>query len=97
LTSGNWWKTAIHPQNEEPKLQHLYRSLDFFAEEKKRVEKGLANKLLDLFSVDLEVFSCDTTLVTYQSEGEEKELVKYSRNAVLPGAVLVSGRSGHDQ
>lgn len=79
LATYEWLKKKVYfPEGKSLKLQHLYRSLDFIAEEKKLIEKGLSDKLLNLFSMDLDVVFYNTTLVSFSGKGPD--VVKYSRN-----------------
>ncbi|PTD93555.1 IS1634 family transposase [archaeon SCG-AAA382B04] len=81
LSVMEWLERDIHfPQGDELELHHLYRSLDFLVEEKEKIEAGLFNRLLDLFSMDTDVVFYDTTLVSYRGEGGGNGLVQYSRN-----------------
>jgi len=80
LSVKKWLDGDVYfPEGDGLQLHHLYRSLDFLVEEKETIETGLFNKLLDLFSMSLDVVFYDTSLVSYQGEGEGNGLIQYSR------------------
>ena len=72
-------RDVYFPEGKNLQLHPLYRALDFLVEEKETIETGLFNKLLDLFSLNKDVVFYDTSLVSYQGEGEGNSLVQYSR------------------
>ncbi len=80
LSVSEWLNRDVHfPEGDNLQLHHLYRTLDFLVEEKETIETGLFNQLLNLFSLNKDVVFYDTSLVSYQGEGENNGLVQYSR------------------
>ncbi len=61
LFGSQWVKTVQSPGLEPIELQHLYRTVQWLAEERERLEKALFDRDRDLFGQQLDVLFVDTT------------------------------------
>ena len=71
------WATTVYRQEfEQLQLQHYYKSLDFLAEYKDKLEVNLFHRIMNLFSMDLDLVFWDTTSTYFEGKGPE-ELAQY--------------------
>ncbi len=66
-----WKETVYRPEFEELELQHFYRSLDFLAEHKEKIEIKLFERVKNLFNLELDLLFWDTTSTYFEGRGVE--------------------------
>jgi len=71
-----WKETVYRPQFKQLKLNHFYRSLDFLAEHKNKIEEQLFERVKTLFNLELDLVFWDTTS-TYFEGKKAKNLAQY--------------------
>jgi transposase len=86
-----WLQKHVRIEGTESlKLQHLYRSMDFFEKHKEQLEKDLYFRVADLFSVDVDLVFYDTTSLHFEIDREDAD---GAEDATVPGSKLAGGRS----
>lgn len=91
LQGSGWIKTVEGMGLSDIKLQHLYRTTGFLAEERNRLEYKLFDRERDLFTETLDVVFMDTTSVyVYRNEETDWRKRGYSRDkrSDLPQLVI---------
>jgi transposase len=93
----SWIREDVYfPEGEEIGLHHLYRSMDFLARHKDRIEEELFWQLADLLNVNVDLIFYDTTSISFEideeDEGEEAlRLRGYSKDGRADAPQIVVG------
>jgi len=66
-----WLRGIYHPPFKGLSLHHLYRGLDFLADNKDAIEVRLFDSVKDLFNLKLDLFFWDTTSTYFEGSGPE--------------------------
>jgi hypothetical protein len=72
------------------RLDHLYRTMDFFEKHKEKIEKALFFRLSDLFACDVELIFYDTTTLHFEIDEED---AGGAEGAVLRGSKLAGAKT----
>ena len=67
-----WLDEVYDPSFQGIKIQHLYRSLDFLDNHKHEIEKGIFERIKNLFNLKLNIVFYDTTSVYFEGKGPEE-------------------------
>jgi hypothetical protein len=65
-------ENVYFPEREEISLHHLYRSLDFLARHKERIEEELYWQLADLLNLNVDLIFYDTTSIYFEIDEEDE-------------------------
>lgn len=70
-SGSNWIATMLYPPFWQLQLQHLYRTLDFLAENKDLIEAELFYVRRDIGLLDVDLVFFDTTTLYFEGEGPD--------------------------
>ena len=77
LAGSRWtgkrvWIPGLDQGGEELAIQHLYRAMDFLAQEMETLQEHLYFQVTDLLNADVSVLFYDTTSVSFYAEADEE-------------------------
>ena len=88
-----WMREDVYfPEGQNIRLHHLYRAMDFLADQKAAIEEALYWHLADLLSMDVDLVFYDTTSIHFEVEREEGLLFRgYAKGRSMDSPQVVVG------